>query len=62
MHLKDLVGIDAVEEEVNEVVIFLKNPKIFKEIGGKAPCCVLILGDPRIGKMKLAYAIATPRL
>lgn len=58
MHLKDLAGIDAVKEEVNEVVSFLKNPKSFQEIGARAPRGVLIAGDSGTGKTTLAYAIA----
>ena len=51
MHLKEFLEIDDVEEEVGEVVSFLKNPKIFKEIGAKEPWCVLIVGDLGTWKM-----------
>jgi ATP-dependent Zn protease len=37
MRLKDLAGIDAVKEEINEIVAFLRNPKSFQEIGARAP-------------------------
>lgn len=58
MRLKDLAGIDAVKEEINEIVAFLRNPKSFQEIGARAPRGVLIAGDSGTGKTTLAYAIA----
>lgn len=58
MRLKDMAGIDAVKEEVNEVVAFLRNPKSFQEVGARAPRGVLITGGSGTGKTTLAYAIA----
>eukprot|EP01018_Ginkgo_biloba_P009872 Gb_28496 [translate_table: standard] len=58
VRLKDFAGIDAVKEEVNEIVTFLKNPKSFQEMGARAPRGVLIAGDSGTGKTTLAFAIA----
>ena len=45
MHLKVILGIDLMREEVNEVVPFLKNPKNFQDIGSSTSRGVLITGD-----------------
>lgn len=58
MRLKDMAGIDALKEEINEIVAFLRNPKSFQEVGARAPRGVLIAGDSGTGKTTLAYAIA----
>ncbi|KAG0630185.1 hypothetical protein M758_1G160200 [Ceratodon purpureus] len=58
VRLQDFAGIDAVKEEINEVISFLRNPKIFKEMGARPPRGVLIVGGPGTGKTTLAFAIA----
>ncbi|KAG6544312.1 hypothetical protein Mapa_014315 [Marchantia paleacea] len=56
--LKDFAGIDVIKEEINEVISFLKDPKLFKEMGARPPRGVLIVGDSGTGKTTLALAIA----
>lgn len=58
VRLQDFAGIDAVKEEINEVISFLRNPRIFKEMGARPPRGVLIVGGPGTGKTTLAFAIA----
>ncbi|XP_024370522.1 probable inactive ATP-dependent zinc metalloprotease FTSHI 5, chloroplastic [Physcomitrium patens] len=58
VRLKDFAGIDAVKEEINEVISFLRNPRIFQEMGARPPRGVLIVGGPGTGKTTLAFAIA----
>lgn len=58
VRLQDFAGIDAVKEEINEVISFLRNPKVFKEMGARPPRGVLIVGGPGTGKTTLAFAIA----
>lgn len=58
VRLQDFAGIDAVKEEINEVISFLRNPKIFQEMGARPPRGVLIVGGPGTGKTTLALAIA----
>lgn len=41
--LKDFAGIDSVKEEINEAITFLRNPKLFKEIGARPPRVLLQL-------------------
>src|SRR5437660_10949258 len=54
----DVAGIDEAEEEVAEVVGFLKDPDKYQRLGGRIPKGVLIVGPPGTGKTLLARAIA----
>ncbi len=54
----NVAGMDEVEEEVAEIIEFLKNPKKFEALGGKIPKGVLLMGPPGTGKTLLAKAIA----
>lgn len=55
---EDVAGMDEVEEEVSEIIEFLKNPRKFENLGGKIPKGVLLMGPPGTGKTLLAKAIA----
>ena len=55
---KDVAGIDEAEEEVSEIIEFLRNPKRFTRLGGRIPRGVLLIGQPGCGKTLLAKAIA----
>jgi len=54
----DVAGIDEAEEEVAEVVGFLKDPDKYQRLGGRIPKGVLIVGPPGTGKTLLARAVA----
>jgi cell division protease FtsH len=54
----DVAGIDEAEQEVAEIVGFLKDPDKYKKLGGRIPKGVLIVGPPGTGKTLLARAVA----
>jgi len=54
----DVAGIDAIKNEVVEVVEYLKNSDKYLEIGAKVPKGVLLEGPPGVGKTLLARATA----
>ncbi|HEY8519940.1 MAG TPA: ATP-dependent zinc metalloprotease FtsH [Gammaproteobacteria bacterium] len=54
----DVAGIDEVENELVEIVDFLKAPERYTRLGGTAPKGVLLVGAPGTGKTLLARAVA----
>jgi len=54
----DVAGIDEAENELTEIVDFLKHPLKYQRLGGTVPKGVLLIGAPGTGKTLLARAIA----
>src|SRR5687767_6330128 len=54
----DVAGVDEAEEELKEIVEFLKTPKKYTALGGRIPKGVLLVGPPGTGKTLLARAVA----
>jgi cell division protease FtsH len=54
----DVAGVDEAEEELKEIVEFLKNPRKYTILGGRIPKGVLLVGPPGTGKTLLARAVA----
>jgi len=55
---EDAAGVDEAEEELVEVIEFLKSPEKFTRLGGKLPKGILLVGPPGTGKTLLARAVA----
>ena len=54
----DVAGIDEAENELIEIVDFLRDPPKYTRLGGAAPKGVLLVGAPGTGKTLLAKAVA----
>ncbi|AGZ40856.1 ATP-dependent zinc metalloprotease FtsH [Actinoplanes friuliensis] len=54
----DVAGIEEVEQEVTEIVDFLREPGKYRMLGAQIPHGVLLSGPPGTGKTLLARAVA----
>jgi cell division protease FtsH len=58
VNFDDVAGIDEAEEQLVEVVDFLRNPDKYAKLGARIPRGVLLSGPPGTGKTLLARAVA----
>ncbi len=58
LRLKDVAGLEAAKLDVFDIMQFLKDPKVYNDMGAKIPKGVLMEGPPGNGKTLLAKAIA----
>ncbi len=54
----DIGGIADVKQELQEIIVFLRNPSRFKSFGARMPRGVLLVGPPGVGKTMIAKAVA----
>lgn len=55
---KDVAGIEEAKAELKEVVDFLQDSEKYKNLGGRIPKGVLLVGPPGTGKTLLAKSVA----
>ena len=58
VNFDDVAGIDEAEEQLVEVVDFLRHPEKYAKLGARIPRGVLLAGSPGTGKTLLARAVA----
>ena len=54
----DVAGLDNEVTEVAEIVEYMRNPQIHRNVGAASPNAVLLYGPPCTGKALLAQAVA----
>lgn len=54
----DVAGLEGVKKDLQEIILFLKDPEKFHRLGAQVPKGVLLMGPPGTGKTLLARAVA----
>jgi cell division protease FtsH len=54
----DVIGAGEAKAALSDIQTYLTNPKPFTKMGVRAPCGILMVGGPGVGKTRLAQALA----
>ncbi|MBL0701512.1 MAG: ATP-dependent zinc metalloprotease FtsH, partial [Spiroplasma sp.] len=58
IRFSDVIGYEEEKQELVEIIDFLKNPSLYREMGANVPNGVLLEGPPGTGKTLMAKAVA----
>ena len=58
VNFDDVAGLASAKQDLQEIILFLREPDRFRRLGGKVPRGVLLVGPPGTGKTLLARAVA----
>jgi cell division protease FtsH len=58
LYFEDVIGTGEAKATLSDIQAYLSNPKQFTGLGVRAPCGILMVGAPGVGKTRLAQALA----